>query len=218
MMVYLCVEGDSDCKGLDSLLADYRALCGRSGWGIQCSNRRSKSQLLEKIGNYALARLSSEPQSHVIAMPDVYPVQGFGASYVHNSYETLCTLLVRLVSQHCEGDPNILSRFHAHPFRHDMEVLLLAASQQLRSYLHTNDRLTTLYRHPAEDQNNDEPPKRKVEQIFRTRHAKKYAYQDTIHAPAILRNVNPADLKASADLPRFSAFLSDLEAITGVPL
>ena len=68
--------------------------------------------------------------------------------------------------------------------KHDLEMLLLAARAQLQSRLKTRDRLGN-WRKPPEDQNQDKPPKRIVEELFRAKLSR--AYRDTTDGPAILR-------------------------------
>ncbi len=80
----------------------------------------------------------------------------------------------------------LLRRFYPSALKHDLEMLLLAAVDQLRAFLRTSDRLDN-WRHPVEDQDQSRPPKRVVETLFRTKLSR--AYRDTIHACGILRNV-----------------------------
>lgn len=217
MRVYVYVEGDSDVRALQTLMRGYMAACRVRRWGLQFISMKSKPRLLAKIGAHARERLRAEPGSHVVAMPDVYPTSGYGPRYAHGDYESLCDLLQRLVSDELSDAPDCIVRFHAHPFRHDMESLLLASPMELASYLHTRDDLTAICRHPVEDQDEQRPPKRVVEETFLTRHYRKIAYRDVLHAPAILRDVQ-LDRLPRRELPRFWDFLSTLEQVTGVPI
>ena len=58
-----------------------------------------------------------------------------------------------------------MARFYASALKHDLEVLLLAATSQLQSRLKTQDKLSG-WRRPPEDQNQNKPPKRIVEELF----------------------------------------------------
>ena len=216
MMVYLCVEGRSDCDALKAALGPYIERCRPTGWGIRPIRMKNKVGLLSKIGEYANARLSSEDNSHVIAMPDLYPTHGLGDEYDHSSYEHLQALLTNLVGVATRRHPELMRRFHPFPFCYDMEVLLLALPARLRTYLRTPDNIQNTYTHPAEKQDDQHPPKYVVSDLFRTKHHKKIAYKDTAHAPAILRGVSPAELKNPRELPNFTRFLETLEQITGV--
>lgn len=65
-------------------------------------------------------------------------------------------------------------------------MLLLASREQLRTTLGTNDRLGK-WVHPVENQDQQSPPKRIVEELFRVH--KKQRYCDTVHAAIVLRKV-----------------------------
>lgn len=67
-------------------------------------------------------------------------------------------------------------------------MLLLAAKVQLREVLGTKDKLGK-WREPVEDQDLQEPPKRVVEKLFRSKTRKKRSYRDTTDAPAVLKQV-----------------------------
>jgi len=224
--IYIYVEGKSDVAGLDALLRAYRQQCGQAGIATRLVPLNGKDQLLRKVGPHAFADLREESDSHVVAMPDLYPMARFDPTpYAHDSYQALVDLLRRLVrsqarSEGCSQSEvhSLLQRFHALPLSHDLEMLLLAAHEKLRAYLRTSTSLAKAFRHPAEDQDDNTPPKRIVEELFVRHHPKKTSYKPTIHAPAILSDVSPAELRESGECPRFAEFLATLEQIARVPL
>jgi hypothetical protein len=88
--------------------------------------------------------------------------------------------------------PLILKVEPPEPWRHDLEMLLPAAKDCLRAHLNTPDQLGA-WRNPVEDQNQNRPPKRVIEELFSTKSPGRKAYRDTRDAGAILRKVS--DLK-----------------------
>lgn len=224
MSIYIYVEGKSDVAGLVALLNAYRQQYGQAGIATRLVPLKGKDQLLRKVGSRAYADLRFKADSHVIATPDLSPMAKFDPTrYAHDSYEALVGLLRRLVRTHAQSEgcsssevAGLLDRFYAFPLCHDLEVLLLAAHEELRRHLRAPGSLANAFRHPAEDQDDQQPPKRVVAELFR-RHLKR-RYRPTIDAPAVLRNVSPGELRTSGECPRFAEFLSVLERITGMPL
>lgn len=224
MSIYIYVEGKSDVAGLVALLTPYRQQYGQAGIATRLVPLKGKDQLLRKVGPRAYADLREESDSHVVAMPDLYPMRQFDPTpYAHDSYEALVGLLRRLVRTHAQSErcsssevAGLLDRFYPFPLSHDLEVLLLAAHEELRRHLRAPGSLANAFRHPAEDQDDQKPPKQVIDELF-LRH-RKTRYKPTIHAPAVLRNVSPGELRTSGECPRFAEFLSVLERITGMPL
>lgn len=217
MRVHLCVEGPADEAALRALLGPYLRQCRQAGWGVRFAVMRGKVRLLKDIGRYCAAVLAAEPLDHVVAMPDLYPTSGMPSGLEHASHEQLCGLLRGLVGQSLpQREP--LQRFHAHPFRYDMECLLLAVPDRLRRRLGTSDSIERTYRHPVEDQDDDTPPKRKVEQLFLSKHRRRAHYEDVVDAPAVLAGVSLPSLCGSPELPRFGEFLDMLQTVTAVPI
>ena len=105
----------------------------------------------------------------------------------------------------------ILRVFNASALKHDLEVLLLAATSQLQSRLKMSNRPSG-WRRPPEDQNQDRPPKRIVEDLFRRE--LKRSYRENTDSDAILRN---ADLrKVAKQCPTFRAMIDWIGEKTGV--
>ncbi len=81
-----------------------------------------------------------------------------------------------------------LERFFPSAFKHDSEVLLLAAKAELRATLRTKEKLIG-WRVPVEDQNQSNPPKYVVQNLFRTKLKPGRRYQETSDPLAVLRRV-----------------------------
>ena len=103
--------------------------------------------------------------------------------------------------------------------KHDLEVLLLAARTELRAYLKTSDHLGG-WRNPVEEQDQNNPPKRIVEGLFKAKLRR--TYRDTKDASAVLRAVS--DLRTilygdsqQMQCPAFKEMLDWVGQRTGVP-
>ena len=93
---------------------------------------------------------------------------------------------------HAQSDAEIesaLRRLLPSLFKHDFEMLLLAAKEQLRTVIGTTDSLGG-WREVVEEQDLDRPPKRVVEELFRTKSKRRKSYLATRDAPAVLRRVS----------------------------
>jgi hypothetical protein len=98
--------------------------------------------------------------------------------------------------------------FLAHCLKHDLEALLLACPDQLRLRLGTKESLTGSWRKPIEDENDERPPKRIVETLFR-KYRPKRGYVDTVDAPWILGRADPRSVERTC--PQcFAPFVADL--------
>jgi hypothetical protein len=183
-----------------------------NGVGVSFHPQGGKTPLLNDVPRRAADHLAEHPDDWVFALPDLYPMAPFrGGENAHESFDELERLLrARFQSRASERrmPPEMSVRFKVHCLKHDLEALLLAAPERLRERLGTRDRLTGAWRLPVEDQNDDKPPKRIVEDLFR-RYRRKGNYVDTIDGPWILGN---ADLAAIEDAcpQRFAPFVRDL--------
>ena len=230
MKVWVYVEGKSDCLALDELWADWKRRLSASGWGMAAIPLENKGRYLRKIGPRAAEKLAAQAKDIVIGLPDFYPNQpDAGRPYGHVSLSDLRALQTRLVQDGLVQTQGIsardverhLDRFFASALKHDLEMLLLAAKDRLRAVLGTKDKLGG-WRLPPEEQNLAKPPKRIVEDLFRTRSAGHKSYKDTLHAPAVLRQVQ--DLRevlfgdgGMVNCPVFREMLDWVGARTGVP-
>jgi hypothetical protein len=98
-------------------------------------------------------------------------------------------------------------------------MLLLAAVDQLRDHLDIQEQLGN-WRKPVEDQNQDTPPKRLVEQLYMQKRGR--AYRDTKDVVAVLSRVT--DLRQilysnsnQLQCPVFKATLDWIGTQTGIP-
>lgn len=181
--VYL--EGRSDVLALEALLKPLIDRQQEQGVSIDFYETlpgHRKESLLLKLPQKAVRILQNDPNAVVVAVPDLYPMnQGFR----HQTAEELIHGLEGQFVTACKranADARLAHRFKAFCFKYDLEALILAAKDQLASSL---GRLTLepTWTIPVEDQDNDNPPKRIVEALYREVGA---FYSETIDAPLIL--------------------------------
>lgn len=232
MKVWVYVEGPSDVHGLGALWTDWRERLGKQGVGIAILDLANKAQFLRKIGHRAAQKLAEYPRDLVVALPDLYPVEPFRASdYEHNDVRTLSLLQEKAVKKHLtttfgqrEHAASLnMCRFLGRALRHDFEMLLLAASNDLKAFLGTKEDISRRWRQPVEDQNCQHPPKRIVEELFRTKHPKRIAYRDVLHGPQVLGRASGRiesllfDSNRIVQCPVFKEVLDWIGERTGVP-
>ena len=169
------------------------------GWGIQIIPLDNKSKFFKKIGHRAAEKLRDNEHDLVVGLPDLYPNSVFTSSqYKHDDLPELKRVQTGLVRDSLAGvfslsKPQIevaLERFYPTALKHDAEMLLLAARNELREVLGTPDALGN-WRHPVEEQNQTKPPKYVVEELFQAKKGRRY--RDTVHARAVLEKI--ADIK-----------------------
>jgi len=228
MKVWIFVEGESDRIALNTLWAKWRESLRKVGWGIQIILLDNKSQFFRKIGRRAAEKLANNEDDLVVALPDFYPNREYvNSHYKHDNLGELKTVQAELVKRELAEVFFLssltqiqwaLERFHPTAFKHDMEMLLLAARNELRAVLDTPDSLGN-WRHPVEEQNQTKPPKYVVEELFQAKKRRKY--RDTVHAKAVLEKV--ADIKIilyyngnQLQCPIFKELIDWIGAKTGV--
>lgn len=198
MKIWAYVEGESDKNALTALWRGWSERLRPAGHGIRIIPLASKSQFLRKVGHRAARILYDNDEDIVIGLPDLYPNKEFERTkFKHEDVVELKQVQINRVSNALKtifnvneaGTKELLKRFLPSVLKHDVEMLLLAAQEQLRSYLGTSDQLGG-WRNPVEEQNQNQPPKHIVKELFRTKSAKRRAYRDTKDASAILRKVN----------------------------
>jgi hypothetical protein len=114
-----------------------------------------------------------------------------------------------------------MHRFFPSAFKYEMEMLLLAAKDQLRDVIGTSDQLEG-WRTPVEDQNQMMPPKKIVEGLFKAKAPTRRGYRPTRDAPDVLRRVAEiSDLlfleDGSQNCPVFKTVLDWVGEKTGTP-
>lgn len=195
MKAFLFVEGPSDQLGLEALWKPWRDRLRQKRHGLAIIPLDTKPNLLKKLGHRAAEKLADNDSDLAVGLPDLYPAFE-GAALQHSDVASLKQLQRRLVRDalvstfqlsRTKAD-DCMTRFLPAVFKHDFEMLLLAAKDALRSALGTNDRLGN-WRLPVEDQNFDQPPKRLIEGLFRTKSVSRRSYLDTRDAPKILGSV-----------------------------
>jgi hypothetical protein len=92
-----------------------------------------------------------------------------------------------------------------------LEVLLLSALEHLLRRLRTKDSLKGRWRNPVEEQNDDKPPKRIVEELFKR--YQKRGYDGPVDAPWIVERASLGDI-LNACPQRFVPFVADLRRDT----
>lgn len=229
MIVWVYVEGEADRLALRSLWASWIERLRVVGHGIKVIPLANKSQFLRKIGHRAARALCESAADIVIGLPDLYPNKEFETTkYKHQDIVELKAVQVREVSEalrtvfnmHQAQIKQLLKRFLPSALKYDLEMLLLAAQEQLRAYLRTVDHLGD-WRSPVEDQDQNQPPKRLVETLFRTKSVEGRAYRDTKDASAILRNVEDVktilyDAAGRVQCPVFKEMLDWIGHQTGI--
>ncbi len=217
MRVLVYVEGPADRDGLSALLRPLIESGRARGVGITFHPQHSKDAVLDEVPRRAAHHLADRPEDLVIALPDLYPMARYAATpNAHSGFEELEALVRRRFDARADAlglAGEVRTRFRVHCLKHDLEALLLAASNELRQRLGTTDQLKRAWRKPVEEQNDIRPPKRVVEELFR-KYRRKPGYVETTDAPWILAR---ADLSAieSACPQRFSPFAQDLRAAVG---
>lgn len=230
MKVWVYVEGESDKLALNTLWNSWRIALSNGGHGIAVIPLNGKQGLLKRIGPRAAEKLKGSGQDLVVGLPDLYPNRVFdNTAYKHANLTELQQVQRKQVETALKSNYGLsdqqarqmLARFYPTALKHDLEMLLLAALNELRGYLGTAEKLGK-WRNPVEEQNQDHPPKRVVEELFLTKSRKRRAYRDTFHAPAILRKVT--NLKTiiynnnnQVNCPVFKATLDWIGERTGAP-
>jgi hypothetical protein len=227
MKIWIFVEGESDRLALNALWEKWRESLRKLGWGIQIIPLDGKSRFFRKIGPHAAEKLRHDKNDLVVGLPDLYPNSEYkNSSYKHNDLGELKMVQTQLVKNNLAevfGASPVdiqaaLDRFYPTAFKHDLEMLLLAAREELRKVLETNDALGK-WRHPVEDQNQMKPPKYVIDELFQAKRGRKY--RDTVHAKAVLGRVH--DIKTvlyhngnQLQCPAFKDLLDWIGAKTGV--
>lgn len=187
MRVVVYVEGPSDKTAMLALLAPLLEQKRKEGIAIdffESPTGDKKASVLTKVPAKAVNIILNDLQAIVVAMPDLYPKDKV---FPHETVDEL----VKGVSQNFDdalrskgrrADARLKERFRVFCFKHDLESLILASEEGLKSRLGVKS-LNMTWRVPVEDQNHEHPPKRVVEEPFR-KHGKRY--QNTVDAPLIL--------------------------------
>jgi len=197
MYVVIYVEGISDKNAMELLLASLIAEKQELGIAIQFAcikgkdNQRggdAKKDLLTKMPEKAVEFLRNQPGSIMVLMPDLYPKN---KGFPHETFAELEAGIMERFSRALEAkgladDSRFRERFKVFCFQHDLEVLILAAEEQLKKYLGVKS-FKISWQIPVEEQNQDLPPKRIVERLFESCGRK---YKELRDASSILKEVD----------------------------
>ena len=214
MNVIVYVEGPSDRNAMQALLKPLLERKRQSGVEIRFSpspKGDKKETVLTKVPRMAVDIIVNDPTSVVVAMPDLYPKN---KSFPHETeHELKAGVWGRfesaLRSKNAADDDRLKQRFHVFCFKYDLEALVLAAEEELKQHLGAS-KLTKTWCEPVEDQDHGKPPKRIVEDLFRS-HDK--LYKGAVDAPAVLGRADYEEIAAKC--PQcFKPFVEFLESCT----
>lgn len=210
MSALIYVEGPADRSALEALLRPVVEEGRQRRFGVRFLPVNGKDWLLNSVGRKAAGHLSEHPKDWVFALPDLHPMSHYrGTTNAHESFAELKRLLDLRFSTHADQlnlPAEARTHFRTHCLKHDLEALLLAASGPLRERLHTGDSLDGRWRKPVEDQDDDKPPKRVIEALFK-RYCKR-DYVGTVDAPWILQRAVLDDVLRACG--QFALFVNDL--------
>ena len=216
MKVWIFVEGKSDVHALSSLWRDWKQKLGAKGWGLQFISLDDKSKYFRKIGHRATEKLVHDTRDLVVGLPDLYPNRDYAnTAYKHANLKELQAVQRRLVKQNLQQKfrptdvDSYIARFYPSALKHDLEVLLLAATSQLQSRL----KMKNSHSGQPEDQNQNKPPKKVIEELFQKN--LKRSYREITDSVAILGNANLQEVVGQC--PAFRAVIDWIGAKTGVP-
>lgn len=214
MKVLVYVEGPSDRDALRGLLRSVLAEGQRRRVGIQFLPLGDKAKILDTSAGKAARYLAEHPEDWVVALPDLYPMAHYdGTPNEHRSFADLERLLTERFAQAARKyrvTRQAQDHFRVHCLKHDLEVLLLASPDQLRQRLGTDHALGQ-WRLPVENQNDQQPPKRVVEALFK-KYRPKPGYVETVDAPWILERASLEAVVASCP-QNIAPFVADLQRI-----
>lgn len=191
MRVLIYVEGRSDILALNELLGPLLRQKREEGIAIDIHEvpdhenlAHNKRALLTRIPLKAINMLRNNPSLTVAVVPDLFPQN---TAFAHRTAEELIAGIRQIFSEGVQqktgtAEVSLLNRFHVFCFKHDLEALLLAAEEGMRSRLRV-ERLRVTWTLPVEDQNHNQPPKYVVKELFETHGIH---YRETVDAPLIL--------------------------------
>lgn len=214
MTATVYVEGVSDKQALTLLLSPLISRKSQEGIAIQFFEAPSgdrKASVLQKVPTKAVNILRNRATDHVIALPDLYPPN---KAFPHETVEELRSGIRDAFRRDAErknlNGARLAKRVHVFCLKYDLEVLVLAAHEQLAKRLDVSE-IKQQWILPVEDQNHDVPPKHVVESVFRE-HGQ--TYQETIDTPRILEAADYRQI-ASRCPQQFQPFVDLLTSLGG---
>ena len=217
MRVNIYVEGPSDKSAMEVLLRPLIEHKNSQGFVINffaAPIGHNKESLINIVPERAANTVLGYPNAIVIAVPDLYPKD---KCFPHtNESELIDGITDRfkksLSKKGIADDQRYKERFKVFCFKHDLEALILAAEDSLKSYLGIS-KFKLKWVKPVEEQDLNKPPKRIVENLFLNRG--KDPYKDSTDAPAILAGADYHDIadKCPQCFKPFVDFLENLPNI-----
>ncbi|MEI6259851.1 MAG: DUF4276 family protein [Deltaproteobacteria bacterium] len=214
MKVIIYVEGPSDKAAMEALLRSLVEWKRKQGISIEFFDAPSgdkKTSVLAKVPIKAVNMIMNDPSAVVIALPDLYPKN---KAFPHVTFNEMSAGIRErfhkaLKQKGCADDVRLQKRFQVFCFKHDLEVLLLAAEDALKERLGVTT-LKRTWKLPVEEQDHDWPPKRVVENLFKQHDMR---YKDTVDTPAILAgcDYNALALRCPQCFKPFIDFLEGLQ-------
>ncbi len=182
--VHVYVEGPSDKLALQALLTPLLNHLREKRVFVKFFEASGKKAVLLDVPKRAVSILDRNARDIVVALPDLYPKNhGF-------DHETPEQLVAGIREQFrgavrrkkLTNGAELEQRFEVFCFKHDLEALVLAAFEALKSHLQA-PALKRTWKLPVEDVDHGRPPKRVVEEVFV---ACGQRYKETVDAPLIL--------------------------------
>ncbi len=215
MKVLVYVEGPSDKAAMAALLRpllEKKKLDGVAIEFFDAPKGDKKVSVLTKVPIRAANIILNDPDSMVVALPDLYPKN---KAFPHETVDELVQGVIQnfenaLNSKSSNIDTRLTDRFKVFCFKYDLEALILASEIALRDRLGLRV-LACTWQIPVEDQDHDRPPKRIVEELFQQQGKR---YQGTVDAPLILGAMKYEDVAdhCSQCFKPFVEFLSGLRS------
>ncbi len=235
MKAFVFVEGQSDVLALNSLWSEWRERLQKKGHGIRIIHFLGKDKFFQDFGPRGAEKLVGGASDLVVGLPDLHPMSKYeNTNYRHSTLDEIKNLQRRLIRDSllsiygCDDTSadTKMERFFPSALKYDLEMLLLAAVDRLRSRLKANENFSNRWRLPVEDQNDDSPPKQIVKELFRTK--LKREYQETVDAPEILNGHAILQKQGSirsilrtpagqVNCPEFTCLIDWLDCKLGVP-
>lgn len=209
LIVY--VEGESDRLALKTLLKPLVDKKGAEGISIEFASvgqsgnmSNNKKALLVKYPKKAYQIIRNNRESAVVLLPDLYP---YNVGFPHVNHSQLRDGVAKSFAALLSGHENELrSRFEVFCFKHDLEVLLLAAFEQLQQYLGIS--IGRTWKREVEEQDDNNPPRKIIQSLF---HKAKKRY-GVATAAEILRKASLEDIRAKCP-QSFAPFVEYIEKL-----
>lgn len=212
MKILIYVEGPSDKLAMEKLLEPIISEALKNGVKVTFHPMGGKEKLLLRVPKKAFNIISNDPDAYVFALPDLHPPN---VVFLYKSFielkEALSGEYNRIIQKRKKKNfKNYEERFYIHCSKHDLEALILAGEDRLRSYLGVK-KFNIKWKIPVEDQDLDDPPCYIVERIFKE-NGRNYKDNITRYAPEILSGVDFRELMKKCP-QNFKPFIEDIQKL-----